>query len=147
MLLVTTGIYTMITGWANGWVTSWDAPLQKLKRANYPEAGLTFALFGDVLVLCILLDARRTNIGHAGMAYTYRESGWHIRKLEPSTSSLRNRRRCVVHSPTRWLLPRFCNAFPFSSGNGRAVLPSKRSFSNRPGFRKRCCKCGKTKTD
>jgi uncharacterized RDD family membrane protein YckC len=46
VLLVTTGIYTMITGWANGWVTSWDAPLQKAETGQLSgEPGLTFALF------------------------------------------------------------------------------------------------------
>lgn len=46
VLLVTTGIYTMISGWANGWVADWDAPLQATKTSQISgEPGLTFTLF------------------------------------------------------------------------------------------------------
>ncbi|MGO1461759.1 MAG: RDD family protein [Marinobacter sp.] len=46
VLLVTTGIYTMITGWANGWVTNWDAPLKKADSGQISgDPGLTFVLF------------------------------------------------------------------------------------------------------
>ncbi|SOB75906.1 Uncharacterized membrane protein YckC, RDD family [Marinobacter sp. LV10R510-11A] len=61
VLLVTTGIYTMITGWANGWVTSWDAPLQKAETGQLSgEPGLTFALF---LVMYLFFAYFWTRVG------------------------------------------------------------------------------------
>lgn len=61
VLLVTTGIYTMITGWANGWVTSWDAPLQKAETGQLSgEPGLTFVLF---LVMYLFFAYFWTRVG------------------------------------------------------------------------------------
>jgi uncharacterized RDD family membrane protein YckC len=61
VLLVTTGIYTMITGWANGWVASWDAPAQKAATDQISaDPGLTFVLF---LVMYLFFAYFWTRIG------------------------------------------------------------------------------------
>ncbi|OHY72569.1 RDD family protein [Marinobacter sp. AC-23] len=61
VLLVTTGAYTMITGWANGWVTDWDAPLQKAETGQLSgDPGLTFVLF---LVMYLFFAYFWTRIG------------------------------------------------------------------------------------
>ncbi|MGO1749008.1 MAG: RDD family protein [Marinobacter sp.] len=61
VLLVTTGIYTMITGWANGWITSWDAPLQKADSGQLSaDPGLTFVLF---LVMYLFFAYFWTRVG------------------------------------------------------------------------------------
>lgn len=61
VLLVTTGIYTLITGWANGWVTSWDAHLQKADSGQLSgDPGLTFVLF---LVMYLFFAYFWTRIG------------------------------------------------------------------------------------
>lgn len=61
VLLVTAGIYTMITGWANGWVTSWDAPLQKTETGQLSgDPGLTFVLF---LVMYLFFAYFWTRVG------------------------------------------------------------------------------------
>src|SRR5690554_1270771 len=61
VLLATTGIYTMISGWASGWVANWDAPLQKSGSGQISaDPGLTFTLF---VVLYLFFAYFWTRIG------------------------------------------------------------------------------------